>query len=149
MCFVDSLDIHASTCMSPAFNGSSAIRHFKHSNAIKIPDGITIDFYTGLPHMYRVTAWTHKLHYIPPVAQLPLNLITLTLFWFLITGSSSIQVKKTSFVPRPSHHPVSDCLQYCIAGNFREVQIFTIFATHDQKRENKNREIQNRENLNR
>ena len=41
-----------------------------------------------------------------------------------------------------------DYYRYRIAGNFREVQIFTIFATHDQKRENKNREIRNRENLN-
>ena len=49
--------------------------------------------------MYRVTAWTHKLHYIPLVAQLPLNLITLTLFWFLITGSSSIQAKKLPLFP--------------------------------------------------
>ena len=41
--------------MSPAFNGSSAIRHFKHSNAIKIRNGITFDFYTGLPHTYSST----------------------------------------------------------------------------------------------
>ena len=37
--------------MSPALNGSSAIRHFKGSDAIKIRDGITFDFYTGLPHI--------------------------------------------------------------------------------------------------
>ena len=80
--------------MSPALSGSSAIWHFKHSNGVEICDRITFDFYTGVPHMYRVAAWTHKLHYIPLVAQLPLNLITLTLFWFLITGSSSIQAKK-------------------------------------------------------
>ena len=34
--------------MSPALNGSSAIRRFKHSNAIETRDGITFDFYTGL-----------------------------------------------------------------------------------------------------
>ena len=35
--------------MSPALNESSAIRRFKHSNAIKICNGITFNFYTGLP----------------------------------------------------------------------------------------------------
>ena len=38
--------------MSPALNGSSAIWHFKHSDAIKIRDGIIFDSYTGLAHMY-------------------------------------------------------------------------------------------------
>ena len=37
--------------MSPALNGSSAIRHFKHGDASKIRDRITFDFYTGLPHI--------------------------------------------------------------------------------------------------
>ena len=36
--------------MSPALSGSSAIQCFKHSNAIEICDGISFDFYTGLPH---------------------------------------------------------------------------------------------------
>ena len=38
--------------MSPALNGSSAIRQFEGSNAVQIRDGITFNFYTGLPHMY-------------------------------------------------------------------------------------------------
>ena len=38
--------------MSPALNGSSAIRHFEGSEVIEIHDGITFDFYTGLPHIY-------------------------------------------------------------------------------------------------
>ena len=37
--------------MSPALNRSSAIRRFEGSDAIEIRDGITFDFYTGLPHM--------------------------------------------------------------------------------------------------
>ena len=37
--------------MSPDLNGSSAIRHFKHNNVIEIHDGITFDFYTGLPRL--------------------------------------------------------------------------------------------------
>ena len=37
--------------MSPTLNGSSAIRCFKRSDAIKIRDGITFDFYTGLSHI--------------------------------------------------------------------------------------------------
>ena len=38
--------------MNPALNGSSAIRHFEHSNAIEMRDRIIFDFYTGLSHMY-------------------------------------------------------------------------------------------------
>ena len=46
--------------MSPAFNGSSVIRRFEGSNAIEIRDGITFDFFTGLPHvLYNVTDFTH------------------------------------------------------------------------------------------
>ena len=37
--------------MSPALNGSSAILRFERSDAIEICDGITFDFYTGLPHI--------------------------------------------------------------------------------------------------
>ena len=36
--------------MSSAVNESLAIRHFEHSNVIKIRDVIT-DFYMGLPHI--------------------------------------------------------------------------------------------------
>ena len=35
--------------MSPVLNGSSAILCFEGSDTIKICDGITFDFYTGLP----------------------------------------------------------------------------------------------------
>ena len=38
--------------MSPALNGSSAIRCFEGSDVIEIRDGITFDFYTGLPHVH-------------------------------------------------------------------------------------------------
>ena len=37
--------------MSPAPRRSSAIRRFERSDAIEIRDGITFDFYTGLPHV--------------------------------------------------------------------------------------------------
>ena len=37
--------------MSPALNGSSVIRHFEHSDVIEMCDGITFDFYMGLPHI--------------------------------------------------------------------------------------------------
>ena len=48
--------------MSPGLNGSSVIRRFKHGNAIEIRNGITFDFYTGLPHMYMHThVHTHKV----------------------------------------------------------------------------------------
>ena len=37
--------------MSSALNGSSATRHFEGSDVTEIHDGITFDFYTGLPQM--------------------------------------------------------------------------------------------------
>ena len=39
--------------MNPALNGSSVIRCFEGSDAIKIHDGITFDSYTGLPLVVR------------------------------------------------------------------------------------------------
>ena len=51
-CFVDLLYISCiyGARMSSTLNGSSAIKHFKHSDVNKIRDRITFDFYTGLPH---------------------------------------------------------------------------------------------------
>ena len=47
--------------MSPTLNGSSAIRRFERSVAIEIRDGITFDFYLGLPHIICfLTAYTFK-----------------------------------------------------------------------------------------
>ena len=37
--------------MSPALNNSSAIQRFEGSEVIKICNGITFDFYMGLPHI--------------------------------------------------------------------------------------------------
>ena len=37
--------------MSPTLNESSVIRHFEGSNATKIRNEISFDFYTGLPHI--------------------------------------------------------------------------------------------------
>ena len=37
--------------MSLALKESSAIRHFEGNDVIEIRDGITFDFYMGLPHM--------------------------------------------------------------------------------------------------
>ena len=37
--------------MSHGLDGSSALRRFKGSDMIEIHDGITFDFYTGLPHV--------------------------------------------------------------------------------------------------
>ena len=52
--------------MSPALNGSSAIRHFKHSNANEICNRITLDFYTVLPHMSHVgdVLWMYVCVYL-------------------------------------------------------------------------------------
>ena len=36
--------------MSPTFNGSSLIQRFEGNDVIEIHEGITFDFYTGLPH---------------------------------------------------------------------------------------------------
>ena len=55
MCFVDAgISRIYKEHMSPVLNGSSAIRHFKGSDAVKIRDGITFNFYMGLPHVQSV-----------------------------------------------------------------------------------------------
>ena len=51
LCSLMSYSYIHEVCMSPTLNRCPAIRHFKHSNVIKIRDGITFHFYTGLPHM--------------------------------------------------------------------------------------------------
>ena len=38
--------------MTSALNGSSAMRRSEGSDVIEIRDGITFNFYMGLPHMY-------------------------------------------------------------------------------------------------
>ena len=43
--FADSLAIYAEVHMNRAFNGSSAIQHFKHSYVIEIRDEKISDFY--------------------------------------------------------------------------------------------------------
>ena len=37
--------------MSPTRNGSAALQRFECGNAVEICNGITFDFYLGLPHM--------------------------------------------------------------------------------------------------
>ena len=54
MRFVDSLVRYSciyEARMSPALSGSSAIWRFEGNNAVEIRDGITFEFYTGLPHI--------------------------------------------------------------------------------------------------
>ena len=51
MRFVGSFSYIYEARMSSALNGSSAIQRFEGSNAIEIRNGITFDFYTGLPHV--------------------------------------------------------------------------------------------------
>ena len=38
--------------MGPTSNGSSALQHFVHGNALEIRNGIMFDFYPGLPHTH-------------------------------------------------------------------------------------------------
>ena len=66
--------------MSPTLNGSSLIRHFECSDAIKIHDGIIFDFYTGLSHVYNlyfvlvldgahlyIITMYYTMYYLPPL----------------------------------------------------------------------------------
>ena len=51
-CFVDALISNESTKhMSPTLNGNSVIWRFEGSDAIETCNGITFNFYTGLPHI--------------------------------------------------------------------------------------------------
>ena len=43
--------------MSSALNESSAIRRFEGTDTIEICDGITFNFYTGLPHITVIRLW--------------------------------------------------------------------------------------------
>ena len=43
------IDANYGSRLSPALNGTSAIRRFEHSDTIEMCDGIIFDFYTGLP----------------------------------------------------------------------------------------------------
>ena len=47
--------------MSPTLNGSSAIWHFEGSDTIEICNGITFDFYTGLPHIHITCRWKSQI----------------------------------------------------------------------------------------
>ena len=46
--------------MSPAFNRSSALERFEHSNEIEIHNRIMFDFYPGLPHIH--TIYTRSIY---------------------------------------------------------------------------------------
>ena len=46
--------------MSPAFNSSPVLQHLERGNAVEIRNGITFDFYLGLPHLLStVTLWSY------------------------------------------------------------------------------------------
>ena len=62
MCFVDAW-ISNKSHMSHAFNGSSAVWCFEGSDAIEIHDGITFDFYTGLPHIHYFLGMAKTIHF--------------------------------------------------------------------------------------
>ena len=53
--------------MSPALNGSSALEHYEHGNAIEIRKRIMFDFYPGLPHILCINTacWASVNCYIP------------------------------------------------------------------------------------
>ena len=65
--------------MSPALNGRSAIRCFEGSDVIEIRNGISFDFYTGLPHVveneqYPIMCFDHTAKLKGCVAELLLIL---------------------------------------------------------------------------
>ena len=66
--------------MSPALNGSSVIRHFEGSDAIKICDGITFDFYTGLPHMVYIYIAHFLIWYTVSVSAVFLQVMLMIIF---------------------------------------------------------------------
>ena len=52
MCYIDMSGTHIYPArMSPALNGSSVLQCFERSNTVEICNGITFDFYPGLPHV--------------------------------------------------------------------------------------------------
>ena len=85
--------------MSPALNGSSAIRHFKGSNAIEMCDGITFNFYTGLPHLRQSlespdvcnnARCKHKRSHVKNTTDLYLTVTMVTIVQFVLLTDSGI-----------------------------------------------------------
>ena len=92
--------------MSPALNRSSAIQRFEGSNAIEIHNGITFDFYMGLPHI----SLGFNLQ-PPPLSQSPL--------WELLT--------------RLQRHAWSEHLRCCIFLVGWWISIFSKWRGSDQR----------------
>ena len=51
--------------MSLALNGSAALQHFEHGNAVKIRNRLMFDFYLGLPHIkiFSSLVWGSPTYY--------------------------------------------------------------------------------------
>ena len=73
--------------MNPTLNGSSALEHFKRSNAIEIRNVIMFDFYPGLPHI-TVKKKTRRSHIVQDKVT---------------NNQASLAILCPSLVPRP--HP--------------------------------------------
>ena len=82
--------------MSPALNGNSAIRHFKHSDAIEIRDGIIFDFYMGLSHMY---VYIISLSVYTMLTFIPLSLDSTSHKWHTNSSTSLFHQPQTSEQP--------------------------------------------------
>ena len=83
--------------MSSTLSGSSLIWRFKHSNAIKIHDGITFYFYTGLPQMENISN-DHFFNCAKLLLLVILNSVTCgcSLSLEIFTESSSLSFQKHS-----------------------------------------------------
>ena len=75
--------------MSAALSGSSVIRHFERSDAIEIRDGITFDFYAGLPHIHSQSNVQHCITVCIRYTSLPMIRRNRHSTTFFISGMAS------------------------------------------------------------
>ena len=107
--------------MSPALDGSSAIRCFECSDVIKIHYRIIFNFYTGLPH-FSFILFCSILGYIPPFSILH------TVLLLLCNGPWAYSV--IQYVPKDCMSPSLDtlCGTYAIF-TFRKI-ITQLWTSH-------------------
>ena len=93
--------------MSPALNGSSAIRHFECGNAIEIRNEIIFDFHMGLPHMDVVNLEMFFFCIKYDGLSIPSTLLPHTPYPLYPPPSRTISPLPSSHTPYPLYPPLT------------------------------------------
>ena len=68
-------------CMSPTLNGSFALQHFEHGNAVELHNKIMFNFYPGLPHNYIVIKGRVVFVRYNPLPRQHIRMLLISLFY--------------------------------------------------------------------